>query len=132
MASKYVDENGEIHSEPMFVKLYVKELCDVKGLSGLQQNMFHFMLMNMNYDNEVSYGNNAKRRFLSTHGATNATFNNNVKHLINASLIERISSGEFRVNKKYASRVEWSKVKSITWTTEYTADGKKETVNFKG
>ena len=130
MASKYIDENGEAQIEPTFIKLYIKEVCDVKGLSSLQQNMFHFMLLNMNYDNEVSYGSNAKRMFLKNHSTTNATFNNNVKHLITAGLIERITSGEFRVNKKYASRVEWSKVRSIVWTTEYTEDGKKESVKF--
>lgn len=132
MASKYIDENGEAQIEPTFIKLYIKEVCDVKGLSSLQQSMFHFMLLNMNYDNEVSYGSNAKRNFLKSHSTTNPTFNNNVKHLISAGLIERITSGEFRVNKKYATRVEWSKVREIVWTTTYSESGKQESVEFKG
>jgi hypothetical protein len=130
MASKYIDENGEAQAEPAFIKLYIKEVCNVKGLSGLQQNMFHFMLVNMNYDNIVSYGSYAKSSFIRHHDSSNATFNNNIKFLIKADLMERVGKGEFRVNKKYASRVEWSKVRSIVWTTKYTESGKTESVEF--
>ncbi len=131
MARFDTDEStGEYIREPEFVKLYIKNLCDAKGVSGRQFEMFNFMLAHMNDLNEVSYGKPSKDRFIKKHGTSNASFNNSIKLLISSGLIERISKGCFRVNKKYAVKVEWTRVKSIEWTTKYTADGKKETVKF--
>tara|TARA_R100000541_G_scaffold50987_1_gene58303 strand:+ start:1187 stop:1594 length:408 start_codon:yes stop_codon:yes gene_type:complete len=131
MAKSTIDkETGELLSEPDFVKLYVKDVCKVKGLTTPLYRMFHFMLMNMNYDNIVSYGVNTKRKFLEESGIANSTFDNSVSKLINAGLIERVGRGEFRVNKKYAVKVDWHKVQEIEWTTRYTRSGKIEKVKI--
>lgn len=121
---------GEVREEPDFVKLYIRNLCKAKGVTGRQVDIFHFMLAHMNDYNEVSYGKPSKDRFISDHGTSNATFNNNVKALISNGLIERIGKGTFRVNPKYAVKVEWHKVQKITWTSEYTSKGKTESVTF--
>ena len=132
MGSKYIDkETGEIKYEPEFIKVYINELCAVKGLSSLQHEMFKFMLGKMDHENIVSYGSVSKKKFLDKHGVTSATFNNNIKALIKANLMERIALGEFRINKKYASKVEWSKVQSIEWKTTYSRDGKQEEVTIR-
>ena len=129
--AKYLDQStGEIQIEPEFVKIYIGDLCQVKGLSGLQADMFNFMLNNMNQFNEVGYGTNIKRRFLSQRGVTNQTFNNNIKGLVESKLIERVGKGEYRVNKRYAVKVDWSRVQKIIWTTEYSRDGKVEKVEI--
>lgn len=131
MAKTILDKaTGEILEEPDFIKLYVRDICMVKGLTTPLYKMFHFMLMNMNYDNLVSYGVNAKKKFLSESGIANSTFDNSVSKLIKAGLIERIGKGEFRVNKKYAVKVDWHKVQEIEWTTKYTASGKVENVKI--
>lgn len=132
MAKTTIDVNtGEILEEPDFVKLYIRDICRVKGLTSPLYKMFHFILMNMNYQNEACYGRATKERFLKESGIANSTFDNNISKLIKAGLIERIGKGVFRVNKKYAVKVEWSKVQSIEWTTKYTKDGKTEKVTFK-
>ena len=131
MGSKYIDkETGEIKHEPEFVKLYINKLCAVKGLSGLQHEMFKFMLGKMDHENVVSYGSVSKRKFLDKHNVTSATFNNNIKALIKAELMERIALGEFRINKKYATKVEWSKVQSIEWKTTFSRDGEEEEIEI--
>ena len=131
MAKERVDENsGEVKREPEFVKMYITDLCSVKGVTALQNKIFYFMLQNMNYENEVSYGSTAKNRFLSEHNTTNASFNNNVKGLLGAKLIGKLSRGEFIVNKKYAVKVPWHKVDSIVWTTTYSKSGRSETVEL--
>ena len=112
MASKFIDiETGEIKYEPDFVKIYIRDLCAVNGLSSVQNEMFKFMLRNMNHENMVSYGSMTKKKFLDEHGIKSATFNNNIKGLIDAALIERVAIGEFRVNKKYAVKVDWTRVR---------------------
>lgn len=127
-----IDEStGEIVQEPNFVKLYIEDLCTIKGLSTTQYKIFNFMLENMNWDNIVAYGPNTKDKFLTEHNLINQTFNNNISRLIQSGLIERMGRGEFLVNKKYAVKVEWSKVQKIRWVTEYTKKGKKQTVEFK-
>lgn len=132
MPRNAVDQiTGEVLTEPDFVKLYIKELCRAKGIKGRQLDVFNFMLSEMNSYNEVSYGKPAKDRFLAAKCTSNATFNNSIKALIDRQLIERIAKGSFRVNKKYAVKVEWSKVQSIEWTTIYTKEGKKESILFK-
>jgi hypothetical protein len=132
MARKFVDKDtGEILEEPDFVKVYIRDLCNVKGVTGLQMNIFHFMMRNMNSYNEVSYGKSAKERFCSQHGTTISSFDNNIRSLINKGLIERVSRGEFRINKKYAVKTDWDKVQFIEWKTTYTREGKKEEVTFK-
>ena len=132
MASKYLDiDSGEICYEPDFVKLYIGDLCKVKGLTGVQNDMFKFMLRNMNHENLVSYGATAKRKFLEEHGIKSTTFNNNINALITSSLIERVARGEFRVNKKYAVKVDWLKVQSIKWETTYSSKGKEEKITLK-
>ena len=131
MVKEAVDQHtGEVLTEPDFVKLYIKELCAVKGMNSSQTHMFNFMLMNMNWENVVSYGPSTKAKFMDEHKMKNQTFNNNVSKLISAGLIERIGRGEFRVNKKYAVKVEWSKVQQIEWMTKYTKDGKIEKVKI--
>ncbi|WP_305843170.1 hypothetical protein [Photobacterium leiognathi] len=132
MASKYIDvETGEIRYEPDFVKLYIKELCSVKGLSAVQNEMFKFMLRNMNHENLVSYGSITKNKFLEEHNIKSTTFNNNIKGLILSGLIERVAIGEFRVNKKYAVKVDWAKVQEIKWETTYNNCGKTDHVIIK-
>jgi len=130
MARHFNEETSEESREPSFVKIYIGELCRVKGLSGLQAGMFNFMIKQMNEFNEVSYGTATKRRFLADNEICNQTFNNNIKHLVKAQLIERMAKGEYRVNKKYAVKVDWSRVQKITWTTEYSKSGKIEKVEI--
>ena len=122
---------GEIIKEPNFVKLYIEDLCTLKGLSSTQYKIFNFMLENMNWDNVVAYGSGTKDKFLTNHNLINQTFNNNISRLIQSGLIERMGRGEFLVNKKYATKVEWSKVQKIRWVTEYTKAGRKQKVEFK-
>ncbi|WP_413525726.1 hypothetical protein [Photobacterium phosphoreum] len=132
MANKFIDkETGEISVEPDFVKVYIRDLCNVKGVTGLQMKIFHFMMQSMNSYNEVTYGKSAKERFCSEHNTTVSTFDNNIRALINKQLIERISRGEFRINKKYAVKVDWERVQSITWKTVYTKDGKNENITIE-
>ncbi|WP_063658171.1 hypothetical protein [Candidatus Arsenophonus triatominarum] len=65
MGRRHVNlETGEITQEPDFIKVYINDLCNVKGVTGLQMNIFHFMLKHMNDHNEVSYGKSAKDRFV--------------------------------------------------------------------
>ncbi len=55
MGAKFLDQKtGVILEEPEFVKLYIRDLCRVKGLSATQYKIFTFMLANMNTDNVVS------------------------------------------------------------------------------
>ena len=131
MATNVNIDTGEILEEPDFVKLYIKDVCTVNGLTTPLYKMFYFMLCNMNYQNAVSYGAATKKAFLLESGIANSTFDNSVSKLIASGLIERIGKGEFRINKKYATKVSWSRVQSIEWTTKYTREGKTETVTFK-
>lgn len=132
MARETADlDSGEIVKEPNFVKLYIDDLCRIKGLSANQHTIFSFMLQNMNWDNIVGYGAFTKKKFLTENDIANQTFNNNVASLVSANLIERVGRGEFRINKKYAVKVEWSKVQSIKWTTEYTAKGRVSNVEIE-
>lgn len=124
MGAKFVDEQtGEILEEPEFVKLYIRDLCRVKGLSGTQYKIFNFMLANMNAENVVSFGPRTKEKFLLEQSVKPQTFNNNVSKLIEAGLIARIGRNEFLINKQYAVKVDWAKVQSIVWETVYSKDG---------
>ena len=131
MASKFLDKvTGEVLEEPDFIKLYYRDLCMVKGLTAPLYKMFIFMISNMNYENMVSYGKATKIKFLSDNGIANSTFDNSVSKLIKAGLIERVSKGEFRVNKKYVAKVDWAKVQSIRWDTTYSKGGVTESISF--
>lgn len=124
MGAKFLDEQtGEILEEPEFVKLYVRDLCRVKGLSSTQYKIFNFMLANMNAENVVSFGPRTKEKFLLEQDVKPQTFNNNIAKLIEASLIARIGRNEFVINKQYAVKVDWTKVQSIVWKTVYSKDG---------
>lgn len=123
-------ETGESIQEPPFIKMYVKDLCTVKGLTAPMNKMFYFMLCNMNYENIISYGKSSKNLFLVESGMANSTFDNNVSKLIKSGLIERISKGEFRANKKYVSRKSWEGVQKIEWTTTYSSSGITEKVTY--
>lgn len=132
VGAKYVDKDtGEISYEPEFAKVYINDLCRVKGMSAVKHEMFKFMIRNMNDENVVSYGAITKKKFLDMHNIKSQTFNNNIKGMIESELIERIGKAEFRVNKKYAVKVEWSKVQSIEWKTTYSRDGKQEEVTIR-
>ena len=61
-------ETGEVLVEPDFVKLYIKEMCLVKGMTSAQTRMFNFMLMNMNWENVVCYGARTKEKFMTESG----------------------------------------------------------------
>ncbi len=131
MGAKFLDQKtGVILEEPEFVKLYIRDLCRVKGLSATQYKIFTFMLANMNTDNVVSFGPRTKEKFLSEHSIKPQTFNNNVSQLIESCLISRIARNEFLVNKQYAVKVDWAKVQKIVWTTTYSNEGIDSTVTI--
>jgi hypothetical protein len=131
MAGKYIDRNtGEIKYEPDFIKIYIRDICLIKGLNATQHKIFNFMLMNMNYENVVSYGPRTREKFLVENGLKAQTYNNNVGNLIKSNLIERIGRSEFRVNKKYAVKVDWDKVQSIEWKSVYSRDGVNEDIKI--
>lgn len=125
------ESTGEVQKEPDFIKMYINDICAVKGVTALQTKIFYFMLQNMNYENEVAYGKTSKERFLSEHGTSNASFNNSIKGLIDSGLIGKLGKGEFLVNKKYAVKVPFSKVEEIRCVTTYSKEGKKEVVEIK-
>lgn len=132
MGAKILDhKTGEILEEPEFVKLYVRDLCRVKGLSATQYKIFTFMLANMNGDNVVSFGPRTKEKFLLEQSIKPQTFNNNVSQLIDASLIARIGRNEFLINKQYAVKVDWERVQSIVWTTVYSKNGVSSTITVE-
>ena len=122
---------GEVVKEPDFIKMYINDICAVRGVTSLQTKIFYFMLQNMNYANEVSYGKTTKDRFLKEHNTSNASFNNIIKGLVDSKLIGKLGKGEFLVNKKYAVKVPWSKVEEITTVTTYSKHGKKEVVEVR-
>ena len=124
-------DTGEVVREPDFIKMYINDVCAVKGVTALQTKIFYFMLQNMNYTNEVSYGKTSKDRFLKEHSTSNASFNNSIKGLIDSGLIGKLGKGEFLVNKKYAVKVPWSKVEEIRCVTTYSKKGKVETVEVR-
>jgi hypothetical protein len=131
MGSKFFDQkSGEILEEPEFVKLYIRDLCRVKGLTSTQYKIFNFMLANMNSDNIVSYGPRTKERFLFLQEIKTQTFNNNVSNLIDSGLISRIGRNEFLVNKKYAVKVDWSRVQAIEWKSQYSINGVKTSIDL--
>ncbi|HGJ5854230.1 replication/maintenance protein RepL [Arsenophonus nasoniae] len=131
MGARILDvKTGEVLEEPEFVKLYIRDLCRVRGLTSTQYKIFNFMLANMNSDNIVSYGPRTKEKFLKVHNIKTQTYNNNVAKLIEAQLIARIGRNEFVVNKKYAVRVDWSRVQSIIWKSSYSKDGVSTEVDF--
>ena len=131
MGRKHVNfETGEVTIEPDFVKLYTRDMCKLKGLTGLQHHIFFFMLENMNPYNEVSYGKDSKDRFIKEHETSKAAFNNNINPIIDSGLIQRTGRGSFRINKKYATKVDWDKVQKIVWTVEYTRKGKSDKVDI--
>ncbi|OJQ04761.1 replication/maintenance protein RepL [Escherichia coli] len=131
MGAKFLDQKtGVILEEPEFVKLYIRDLCRVKGLSATQYKIFTFMLANMNTDNVVSFGPRTKEKFLSEHSIKPQTFNNNVSQLIESCLISRIARNEFLVNKKYAVKVDRAKEQKIVWTTTYSNEGIESTVTI--
>lgn len=120
----YVDiRSGERRVEPDFVKVYIGDVCKLHGLTSNQTSIFNFMLLNMNSRNESLYSTDTKKEFLKFNGMKNQTFDNNVAALVKAGLVKRISRGQFIVNKKYAVKTDWTKVQSIKWGREYSADG---------
>ncbi len=132
MGRRYLNQDtGEMTEEPDFIKIYIRDLCRVKGVTGLQMKIFNFMMKYMDSHNEVFYGPSAKKRFCKEQSTTPSSFDNNIKSLIDKGLIERIGRGEFRINKKYAVKVDWDRVQSIEWTSTYTKGGKKEEVTIK-
>jgi hypothetical protein len=129
MSRKHINiETGEVTEEPDFIKVYIRDLCRVKGVTGLQMKIFQFMMTYMNSFNEVTYGSSAKQRFCDEHSSSFSSFDNNIKSLIDKGLIERITRGEYRINKRYAVKVDWNKVQKIEWKSVYSKKGKEEEI----
>ncbi|MCZ5856035.1 hypothetical protein O5190_27315, partial [Escherichia coli] len=49
---------------------------------------------------------------------------------LESCLISRKARNEFLVNKKYAVKFDWAKVKKIVWTTTYSQEGIDSTVTI--
>jgi len=125
-----LDADGNQTKEPSFVKLYVEQLCAVKGLSPTQYKMVLFMLSKMDSNNEVIYKSRHKNQFCREHGISVGTFNNNIKPLIESGIVQRITNSEFLFNPRYASKTSWSDVQKIRWEIEYTSEGATDKVFF--
>lgn len=88
--------------EPRFVKVYIDNICTVRGLTTTQTKIYLFMLQHLNDENVSVYGAEAKDEFLNENKITRSTFNNNTSVLIRSGLIDRIGFGEYKINNYYA------------------------------
>ena len=124
------DDNGMLSTEPQFVKVYVEQLCAVKGLSSTQYKIVLFMLSKMDSSNEIIYRTRHRDWFCKENKMSVGTFNNNIKPLINSGIIKRIGNSEFLFNPRYAAKANWATVKKIRWEIEFTEDGTVDSVFF--
>jgi len=96
--------------EPPYIKMYIKDLCAVKGVSDSDQSLLRHLLVRLDYEGFVALTSRSRASISKSLDIKPKTLRNRLNRLVKANLIKNVSVNEYQVNPNYFARGNWKSI----------------------
>ena len=108
--SEVIQQNFKAQSEPEYVKMYIKDLCAIKGVADADQALLRQLLAKLDYEGYVTLSPRSREVMCNTLNISAKTLRNRLTRLSKSKLIKSTSTNEYMVNPQYFARGQWKDV----------------------
>ena len=137
--SEINNETGEVNKEtetnvirlpqePPFVKMYINDLCSIKGVSNADQDLLRHLLARLDYEGYITLNTRIRDRLCELLDIKPKTLRNRLTVLVKSELIAPVCRNEYRVNPDYFAKGDWKSIceqkQSYKMLVTYTNKGR--------
>lgn len=108
-----VKYNSELQHAP-FVKLFLKDLAGISGISKLEHDVMLFMLEYMDTNNVVVLSTLYKKQFAEKNNVLTTSINTAIYRLCNKNIFKSLNQGTYQGNPKFFGFGSWKNIKKVT------------------
>ena len=128
ITNKTVTSVDNFPSEPQYVKMYIEDLCSLKGVPNADQSVLRTLLLRLDFEGYVYLSPRYRKAICNQLDISEKTLRNRLASLVKANLIISVSRGEYMVNPNYFARGNWKNVceqrKAFSLHITYSEKGK--------
>ena len=133
-----VDDNGEVISidnavttfsyetEPEYVKLYLKDIGKLNGLSPASNNVLLELIRGMSYNNVIPVYMPIKRMIANKLGISVHAVEKGIKEFYKKGLFIRAARGVYIADPQLFGKGKWTDIKKLRLVIDYEKDGSKK------
>ena len=110
VTEEFVTHEFKAQVEPPYVKMYIADLCAIKGVSDADQALLRHLLVKLDYDGYVTLSPRSREVISRNLRISIKTFRNRLARLAKSGLIKSTSMNEYMVNPNYFARGQWKDV----------------------
>ena len=115
-------------TEPPYVKMYIEDLCALKGVSDADQALLRRLLIKLDYEGYVALTPRSRDSIAASLDITRKTLRNRLSKLVNSGLLKPTSLNEYMVNPNYFAKGCWKSIceqrKAFELTVKYSEEGR--------
>lgn len=128
--SEVLTHNFKAKAEPAYVKMYIEDLCSIKGVADADQSLLRQLLAKLDYEGYVTLSPRSREVICKTLEISQKTLRNRLARLSKSGLIKSTSTNEYMVNPNYFARGQWKDVceqrKKFELIVKYSEDKGRE------
>lgn len=113
-----------IEQEPDYVKLYIKDLSRIIGLSNTDNDVVLNLLRNMNYDNIIALNAYTRKQMCEQMRIKPNTLSHILSKLIEKNILKRLGANTYEMNPYLYGKGKWENIRQLRMTFTYDKDGR--------
>ena len=110
VTEEFVTHHFKAKVEPPYIKMYIADLCAIKGVADADQALLRKLLVKLDYEGYVTLSPRSRDAISKDLGISTKTFRNRLTRLTKSGLIKSTSMNEYMVNPNYFARGQWKDV----------------------
>lgn len=114
----------KIEPEPDFVKLYIKDLSRIIGLSNTDNDVVLALLRNMNYDNIIALNAYTRKQMCEIMKIKPNTLSHVLSKLIDKNILKKLGANTYEMNPYLYGKGKWEDIRELRMTFTYDKDGR--------
>jgi hypothetical protein len=123
-----VEKIGIVPKEPNFVKLYFNDIGLLNDLPKVSTGILYELVKRMDYNGEIMINMGIKKRIAKEINVSLGSIKNSISIYIKKKILFRIDEGIYKANAYIFGRGEWSDIRKIRLSIEYTPMGREVVV----
>lgn len=96
--------------EPPYVKMYINDLCDLKGVPAALKATLIELLRKLDYEGFITLSPRSRQAICERLGIRDQSFRNQLTKLCKSKILVREGTNEYAANPKYFGRGEWKNI----------------------
>ena len=119
-----VNIKKRVPKEPDFIKLYLQDICKLKSIPSTGSKLLNELLKYTSYDNVILIPSYVKQEIAKNLNTSVGTISNALTKLVKEEILKRKGGGAYVLNPFLFGKGEWTKIRKIRMTWEYSENGK--------